>query len=457
MSNSLALSALPMPPASSATMRGILDDRARLQRLLDVEAAVARAEAAVGVIPASAAAAITQAARAERYDLAKFGEAVLSAGDILAPLISALTEEVAKIDADAARYVHWSAAGQDIIDTALVLELRAVIDALIEDISRAVEALALLTGRYRRTLAVARTGLQHALPMPFGLKLVGYAAALARSRDRLRRLRKDALALQFGGAAGTLAALGERGLDVSERLAALLNLSLPDAPWHGHSDRLAEVASGLAILAGTCGKIARDLALLMQTDVGEVSATSPPGRGQASTMPHIRDPHATATAISAAMMAPNLTATILAAQAQEHERGLGTWQTHWSTFPALALVTSNALTCIFELVQGLEVDGDRMRANLETTRGLIMAEAVSVALAAQLGKLAADKLVAEASRKAIAEKRSLQNVLSGDERVAAHIDAARLGRLLDPLGYQGVAQTFIDRVIASLRVTGHKR
>jgi 3-carboxy-cis,cis-muconate cycloisomerase len=452
MSTPPITSALLTPLASSAAMRAIFDDRARIQRMLDVEVTIARAQAAVGVIPALALAAIERAARAERFDPAALAREAPAAGNIATPLVRALTAEVAKADAEAARYVHWGATGQDIIDTALVLELRAAIDALIEDINRAIETLAALTGRYRRTTTVARTLLQHALPMPFGLKLASYASALARSRERLRRLRKEALVLQFGGGAGTLAALGERGLEVSERLAALLDLTLPEAPWHSHSDRLAEVAAAFAILAGTCGKIARDIALLMQTDVAEVFEPTPAGAGGSSTMPHKRNPVTAMAAVSAAMLAPNLAAAILSAQMQEHERALGSWQTEWPVFSALALATSGALAAVVEIFAGLEIDGERMRANLDTTRGLIMAEAVTFALAGKIGRQEAHALVEEASRKAVAEKRSLHNVLSSDERVTLHLNAAELGRLFDPLSYQGIAQTYIDRLIASVRM-----
>src|SRR5712691_7419822 len=279
MTDPLTSSALLTPLISSAAMRAVLDDRARLQRMLDFEAALARAEAAVGVIPVAATDPIANAAKAERYDPKVLGEEAVAAGNIAIPLVNALTAEVAKTDATAAGYVHWGATSQDVIDTALVLELKAAIDALAADLDRAVEAFATLAGRHRRTATVARTWMQHAIPVPFGLKLAGYAAALARSRERLRRLRKDALLLQFGGAAGTLAALNERGLEVAERLAALLDLPLPDAPWHSHRDRLAEVASAFAILTGTCGKIARDVSLLMQTDVAEAFEKATPGRG----------------------------------------------------------------------------------------------------------------------------------------------------------------------------------
>jgi 3-carboxy-cis,cis-muconate cycloisomerase len=357
----------------------------------------------------------------------------------------------------AAGYVHWGATSQDVIDTALVLELRAVIDALVADLNRAIEGFTALAGRHRRTAAVARTWMQHALPMPFGLKLAGYAAALARSRERLRRLRRDALVLQFGGAGGTLAALNDRGLDVAERLAALLDLPLPESPWHSHRDRLAEVASAFAILTGTCGKIGRDISLLMQTDVGEAFEPAAPGQGGSSTLPHKRNPIAAATALAAADIAPNLAATILAAQVQEHERALGGWQAEWPTFPALALVTSGAVNAVADMAQGLEVDGERMRLNLTETRGQIMAEAVSFALGAKVGKEEAHRLVEEASRKAAAAKRELQEVLGEDDRIKLHLSVGELARLFEPMGYQGAAQTLIDRIIGSLQGRISKR
>ncbi len=438
-------------------MRAILDDRARLQNLLNVEMALARAEASIGVIPAFCLEAIADAARSDRYDLTVLAKEAADLGTIVIPVVKALTAEVAKKDPAAAGFVHWGATSQDILDTALALDLRAAIDALIADLNRAIDAFTTLVGKHRRTVSVARTLMQHAVPMPFGLKLAGYAAALARSRERLKRLRKEALVLQFGGAAGTLAALGDRGLAVSERLAALLDLSLPDAPWHTHRDRLAEVASAFAILTGTCGKIARDIALLMQSEVAEAFEPAAAGRGTSSTMPHKRNPTAAATALAAATIAPNLAATIIAAEVQEHERGLGGWQAEWPTFPALALVTSGALAAIVDIAEGLEVDADHMRHNLGITRGLIMAEAVTFALAGKIGKQDARRVVEEAVRKATTAKRNLQDVLGEDERVKAHFTAPELSKLFDPTLYQGIAQTFIDRIIGSPALRGPKR
>jgi 3-carboxy-cis,cis-muconate cycloisomerase len=447
---STSLSPLLAPMLSSAAMRSVCDDVAYLQYMLDFEAALARAEAATGVIPASVADPITAACKAGAFDLAALAQAATRSGNLAIPLVKALTADVAKVDAEAARYVHWGATSQDVIDTAAMLTLRAGIDTLLADISRAIAGFAGLARQHRHTPVVGRTWLQHALPMPFGLKLAEYAAALHRSRARLQRLRNDALALQFGGAAGTLAALGDKGLAVAEKLARELDLPLPDAPWHTHRDRIAEAASVFAILAGTCGKIARDVQLMMQTDVAEAFEPSGEGRGGSSTMPHKRNPVAAATALAAAIMAPNLAATILAAQVQDHERSAGPWHAEWPTLPSLLLVTSGALAATVDIAEGLEVDAARMRVNLDATHGLIMAEAVAMALAEKIGKSEAHHLVEAACKKAVASKKDLRQVLAADPGVTAHLGAERLAQLFEPMSYQGVSQALIDRLLGSL-------
>jgi 3-carboxy-cis,cis-muconate cycloisomerase len=418
--------------------------------MLDFEAALARAEAAAGVIPASATGPIAQACKAEKFDLAALADAATRSGNLAIPLVKALTAAVAKADPEAARYVHWGATSQDVIDSAFMLTLRAAIEALSADLDRAIAGFAAQAKKHRHTAMVGRTWLQHALPMPFGLKLAEYAAALNRSRARLRRLRSETLALQFGGASGTLAALGERGWRVAEHLARELGLPLPEAPWHTHRDRFAEAASVMAIITGTCGKIARDVSLLMQTDVGEAFEPSGEGRGGSSTMPHKRNPVAAATALAAATMAPNLAATIFAAQVQDHERSAGPWHAEWPTLPSLLLVTSGGLAAIVDIAEGLEVDVARMRANLDTTHGLIMAESVTFALAARIGKSAAHHLVEAASKRAVAEKKGLREVLAGNPQVTAQLDAKKLADLFEPMAYQGVSQALIDRLLGSL-------
>jgi 3-carboxy-cis,cis-muconate cycloisomerase len=447
---STSLPPLLAPMLSSAAMRAACDDVAYLQHMLDFEAALARAEAAIGVIPAGAADAIGNACKAASFDLAALAEAATRSGNLAIPLVKALTSEVTKVDAGAARYVHWGATSQDVIDTAGMLTLRAGIDVLLADADRAIAGFVRLARQHRGTAMVARTWLQHALPMSFGLKLAEYAAALHRSRTRLRRLRSEAVVLQFGGAAGTLAALGDKGLLVAEGLARELKLPLPDAPWHTHRDRIAEAASVLAILAGTCGKIARDVQLMMQTDVAEAFEPSGEGRGGSSTMPHKRNPVAAATALAAATMAPNLAATIFAAQVQDHERSAGAWHAEWPTMPTLLLVASGGLAAIVDIAEGLEVDAARMRVNLEATGGLIMAEAVTFALAEKIGKSEAHHLIEIASKKAVAEKKHLRDVLAGDPKVSAHLSADQLTKLFEPMAYQGVSQVLIDRLLASL-------
>ena len=447
---STSLSPLLAPMLSSGQMRAICDDATVLQRMLDFEAALARVEAATGVIPKAAAEPIAKACKVSSFDLAALAEAAPRSGNLAIPLVRALTAEVARSNPEAARYVHWGATSQDVIDTAAMLTLRAGIDALAADLDRATRAFAALAQKHRNTAVVARTWLQHALPMPFGLKLAEYAAALHRSRLRLTRLSQDTLALQFGGAAGTLAALGDRGLAVAERLAKELKLPLPEAPWHSHRDRIAEAASVLAIVSGTCGKIARDVSLMMQTDVSEAFEPSGEGRGGSSTMPHKRNPVAAASALAAATIAPNLAATIFAAQIQEHERSAGAWHAEWPTLPTLLLVTSGALAAIVEIAEGLEVDVARMRANLDLTDGLIMAEAVAFALAEKIGKSQAHHLVEAASKRAIAERKHLREVLVGNDEVTAQLGADRMAKLMEPLNYQGASQALIDRLLASL-------
>ncbi len=431
---STSLSPLLAPMLSSAAMRAVCDDATYLQHMLGFEAALA----------------IAKACKAGSFDLGALAETATRSGNLAIPLVKTLTANVAKADPDAARYVHWGATSQDVIDTAAVLSLRAGIDALLSDVDRAIAGFAKLATKHRDTAMVARTWLQHALPMPFGLKLAEYAAALHRSRARLQRLRREGLALQFGGAAGTLAALGDKGLLVAERLAQELELTLPAAPWHTHRDRIAEAASVFAILAGTCGKIARDLQLMMQTDVAEAFEPSGEGRGGSSTMPHKRNPVAAATALAAATMAPGLAATIFAAQVQEHERSAGPWHAEWPTLPMLLLVTSGALAATVDIAEGLEVDTARMRVNLEATHGLIMAEAVTMALAETIGKSEAHHLIGTASKKAVADKKNLRDVLASDAEVTAHLSADKLTKLFEPMAYQGVSQALIDRLLASL-------
>lgn len=446
-----SLSPLYGPLFSTATMRDVFAPAAQLQRMLDVEAALAQAEAGTGVIPQGAADTISAACRTELFDTDAIAACAQDAGNLAIPLVKALTETVRQRDADAAGYVHWGATSQDILDTGLVLQLREAVALLDADVARATAGFATLAEKHRTTIAAGRTLMQQALPLPFGLAAAGCAAALARARERLRRAATEAIVLQFGGAVGTLAALGANGLRVTELLGRELNLLVPDAPWHTHRDRLAGLAAAVAILVGTCGKVARDVSLLMQTEVGEAFEPAAAGRGGSSTMPQKRNPVGASVALAAANIAPQLLAAIVSGMVQEHERALGGWQAEWLALPGLFLVASGALATTADIAEGLEVDTDRMHVNLDITGGAIMAEAVMMALAPTLGRGRAHEIVEHATKRAAADKRPLRDALADDADVARYLDAGALDRLFDYASYQGAAQAFIDRLLASIK------
>jgi 3-carboxy-cis,cis-muconate cycloisomerase len=432
--------------SDAADLARSFSPEARLQAMLDVEAALAEAEASLGVIPATAATAIRTAARVSLYDSAAIAAEARHAGNLAIPLVRHLIERVAEDDAEAARYVHWGATSQDIIDTALVLQLRASVPSIVRDLQRAAQAAAGHARRHVDTLMPGRTWLQQATPTTFGLKAAGWLDALVRVQHTLESALTHALALQFGGASGTLAALGSRGLAVAEALGARLKLSVPVLPWHAHRDRLAGLACALGVATGTLGKIARDLALLAQTEVAEAHER-PEDAGGSSTMPHKRNPVRPAVALAAAVRAPGLVATILSAMPQEHERGLGGWQAEWDTIPELVGAAADAARAVAEALEGLVVDPARMRANLDITRGLVLAEAVVMRLAPRIGRKEAHERVEAACRRVLADGRSLADVLAEDPAVTAVLDRAAIDAALSPEHYLGCARTFVENAL----------
>ena len=279
--------------------------------------------------------------------------------------------------------------------------------------------------------------------------MAGALSAVERHLVRLRELRARVLVIQFGGAAGTLASLGGRGLDIAKALAAELKLGDPDIAWHAQRDRVAEVATTLGLLVGTLGKIAHDVSLLMQTEVGEAYEPAVLGRGGSSTMPHKRNPVGCAVVLAAATKVPALVSVMLVAMMQEHERGLGNWHAEWETLPEICLLSGGALGQVVQVIEGLEIDTVRMRHNLDATHGLILAEAVAAALAPQLGREAAHGLIEEACSRAIGQNKPLRDVLAKDARVGKLLTATDLDRLLDPENYLGVAEQFVERVLAT--------
>ena len=429
----------------------VLSADARLQRMLDVEAALAETEAALGVIPAAAAVRIREAARVDLYDCGAITSEGARSGNLAIPLVRHLTERVAHADADASGYVHWGATSQDIIDTALVLQMRDAIPLILAQFQRSADAAAVHARRHADTPMAGRTWLQHATPTTFGLKATGWLDALDRGACRVRSALEAVLVLQFGGATGTLAALGAHGPAITEALAARLGLAVPAVPWHAHRDRIASLACALGVTAGTLGKIARDLALLAQTEVAEAFEPRAEGRGGSSTMPHKQNPVGASVAIAAAVRAPGLVATMLSAMPQEHERGLGGWQAEWDTLPALVSITAGSARVLAGALEGLVVDTARMRTNLDATRGLALSEAVTMSLASSLGRARAHAHVEAACRRAAAERRQLADVLSEDSVVAAVLDRAAIERQLLPEHYLGAARVFVERVLATRR------
>jgi 3-carboxy-cis,cis-muconate cycloisomerase len=426
----------------------IFSDLGCLQGLLDFEAALARAEARASVIPASAAPAIAAKCQAERFDVASISQAAKLTGNVAIPLIKDLTRLVATENTEAAQYVHWGATSQDAIDTGCVLQLSQALNLISADLNHLRATLARLATEHRSTPIVARTWMQQALPTSLGFKIAGWLDALNRHSDRVRETQQRALALQFGGAVGTLAALGKDGPRVAALLAEELHLALPDMPWHSHRDRPAEVATTLGLCTGTLGKIALDIALHMQTEVAEIREPGAAGRGGSSTMPHKRNPVTSAVVSAAAVRVPGLVATMLAGMPQEQERGLGGWHAEWETLPEIVSLAAGALRHLADTVPQLQLDVPQMRKNLEVTQGLIYAEAVTMNLAEKIGRLRARELVESACETAREKCCSLREVLAGDGIIRGHFSAAELDQLFDPQNYLGAAEAFTDSVVA---------
>jgi len=425
----------------------LFSDESVLQAMLDFEGALARAEAGVGIIPRAAAETIMASAKAHFFDAGEISRAALRAGTLSIPLVKALTERVRVSDPDAAGFVHWGATSQDVADTALVLLLKRAQSIFERHLAGLETALRGLAEKHSNTVMLGRTLMQPAPPITFGLKAAGWLGAIQRSHQRLNASFADALVVQFGGASGTVASLGDQGIVVGQALAHGLGLIYPDAPWHTHRDRLAEVLCDCGVLAGSLGKMARDISLLMQSEVGEVVEPGVAGRGGSSTMPHKHNPIGCSLTLAATYRVPGLVTTFLSGMTQEHERGTGGWQAEWPTVAALIQSTGLAIASMTEVAEGLSVNSAKMRSNIEATRGTIFAEKAMMVLGQKLGRDTAHKLLEEATRRSIAESRRLSEVLADTPEIALHLDAERLRNLENPEEYLGVADEFRKRLL----------
>lgn len=429
-------------------MRGVFCDQGRVQAMLDFEAALARAEARVGLVPASAVAPIAAACDAALYDFAALGEAIATAGNSAIPLVKALGKQIAVTNAEAERYVHLGATSQDVMDSGLVLQLRQALVLIERELAQLADSLAAQAQRFATTPLAGRTWLQHATPVTLGMKIAGWLGAVTRSRQRLQELKPRLLVLQFGGASGTLAALGQHALPIAEALAEELQLRLPEQPWHTQRDRIVEFGAVLGLIAGSLGKFGRDISLLMQTEAAEVFEPAAPGKGGSSTMPHKRNPVGAAVLIGAATRVPGLVSTLFSAMPQEHERSLGLWHAEWETLPEICCLVSGSLQQARLLADGLEVDAARMGRNLELTQGLVLAEAVSIVLAQRVGRDTAHHLLEQCCKRAVAEQRHLRAVLGDEAQVTAQLSSAELDDLLNPAHYLGQAHVWVERAVA---------
>jgi len=425
-------------------MRGAVGEMALLQRMLDVEAALARAEAGLGIVPRAAADAITATARADRLDLPKLAAATRNTGY---PVVGLVKQLGALAGDEAARWTHWGATTQDILDTALVLAMRDAFALIRADLDSTIAALAARAREHRGTVMAGRTHLQHALPVTFGYKCAVWLAPLINARDTLDALLPRLLRVQFGGAVGTLASLGDQGPAVADALARELDLAVPEIPWHVARDTVTEAVCWCGILCGSLSKMATDVMLLMQTEVAEVFEPHEAGRGGSSTMPQKRNPIACEYVLAQARGVHALVPQVMSAMALDHERGTGPWQAEPLAIPQALLLTHGAIDQARQIAEGMTVDAARMRRNLEATGGAIMAEAVMMGLAPMLGRGAAHDAVHHACDVALADRVPLAEALARDPAVSSRLDAGAIAGITDPATYLGSAGLFVDRVL----------
>jgi 3-carboxy-cis,cis-muconate cycloisomerase len=426
-----------------------LSDANLLSAMARFEGALALASAHAGVVPEAAAKTIAQVAASAVFDAAALVPAARRAGTFSIPFVKQLTEKVAAVSADAARYVHFGATSQDVADSASVLCIAPAVERLLSLCKRVGEAAADLARRHARTPTAARTLLQPAVPVPFGWKAAVWLSMLARTHSNLRAAARAACVLQFGGAGGTLSAYAGKGDAIADALAAELQLARAPVTWHSARDGFARLGAETAIAAGAAGKIARDVSLLMQPEVGEAAEPAGEGRGGSSAMPHKRNPVGCLAALEAAQRAPGLAATLLAQLAPEHERGIGQWQSQWFTLRDLICSAGSALAAMAEVLEGLKVDEQAMRANLERTRGLVYSENVSLYLARTLGKQAAHALTEKLCETAVREGKTLAEALRADPQAGKAVDAKVLEALFDPQNCFGSSAAMIERALAA--------
>jgi 3-carboxy-cis,cis-muconate cycloisomerase len=430
---------------STPEMRRVFSDEARTGYYLEIEAALARAQARLGIIPENAAREIVRQCRIENIDFAKLKQQTERIGY---PILGVVQQIVGLCGDGLGEWCHWGATTQDITDTAAIMQIRAALALVEADMEAIAAALADLSRRHRDTPMAGRSNLQQAVPLTFGFKTAALLAAMQRHRERLAQLRPRVLVGEFGGAVGTLASLGGDGLKVQAAMMEELDLGQPEIAWHTVRDRIGEVGCFLGIVTGTLGKISMDVKLLMQTEVAEVYEPFHEGRGSSSTMPQKRNPISCLYIHSTVALVRQHVAALLEAAVADHERSTGPWEIEWISLPEIFLLTSGALAQTRLLLSGLEVDADRMRANLDLTRGMIVSEAVMMGLGPHLGRQRAHDLVYDICREVAATGAPLVELLARNADISRHLTRAELDKMCDPAGYLGLAGEMVDKVLA---------
>jgi 3-carboxy-cis,cis-muconate cycloisomerase len=430
---------------STAEMRLVFSDEARTAYYLEIEAALAKAQARLGIIPEKAAQEIVRQCRIENIDLARLKQQTERIGY---PILGVVQQIVGLCADGLGEWCHWGATTQDITDTAVILQIRDALKLVEKDMQATTKSLADLSRRYRDTPMAGRSNLQQAVPLTFGFKMAALLAAMQRHRERLAQLRPRVLVGEFAGAVGTLASLGADGLKVQAELMKELGLGQPEIAWHTVRDRIGEVGCFLGLVTGTLGKISMDVKLLMQTEVAEVYEPFHEGRGSSSTMPQKRNPVASLYIHANAALVRQHVAALLEAAVADHERSTGPWEIEWIALPEIFLLASGALAQTKHMVAGLEVDAKKMRANLDLTLGMIVSEAVMMGLGPHLGRQRAHDLVYDICRKVATTGEPLVDLLAKDPDISKHLTRAELEKVCDPAGYLGLAGEMVDRVLA---------
>lgn len=431
---------------STTEMRRVWSDETRVQRYLDVEAALARVQGALGVIPRDAADEIVRHCRLDEIDLDRLREQTTRSGY---PILGIVSQLNARCRDGLGEYCHWGATTQDITDTATILQVRDALAIVDDELGAIAAALASLARAHRDTPMVGRTYLQQAVPITFGLKMAALLSAVGRHRERLAQLRPRVLVGQFAGAAGTLASIGHHALETQAGLCAALDLAVPAVAWHTQRDGIAEVGAFLALVGGTLGKLATDLVLMMQTEVGEAFEPFAPGRGASTTMPQKRNPVASVYVHAAISVARQHATSLMEAMVADHERPSGPWQIEWIALPECFCLTAGALRHTRLVLEGLVVDPLAMRRNLDATNGLVTSEAVMMGLGPHLGRERAHDLVYALCREAADTGTPLLDVLAASAEITKHLDRAALAALCDPANYLGQSGAMVDRVLAA--------